>query len=117
MKNILNAECRKALKKHPAPATFRDLWDADQERWRVLNTDQPPVNRLRQTALERIMESLSDTFNLPAAAVPEAPGSTGITLPDKTFLETNEITLKKIYNAWLMHRSADTLADRIINIM
>ena len=83
---------------------------------RVLNTDQPPVNRLRQTVLERIMESLPDTFNLPAASVPEASGSTGMALPDETFLETNEITLKKIYYVWLMHRSADTLADRMTNI-
>ena len=63
------------------------------------------------------MESLPDTFNLPAAAAPEAPGSTGMTLPDETFLETNEITLKKIYYEWLMHRSADTLADRMTNII
>jgi hypothetical protein len=101
----INSDGRKTLKKHSTPVVFRDLWDSEAERWRVQDTDQPLVNAQRRQALESLINSLSNIFNLPAAVIPEIPALAGMILPDDTTLETNELNLKKIYYAWLMHKS------------
>ena len=113
---MLNKELKKAFKKHPTPITFRDLWCADQGVWRVQETDQPCLNELRRLALTRLIAALSDLFYLPAAAAPEVPAMVGMSLPDSTVLETEEINLKQIYYVWLMRKSVPILANRMHNI-
>jgi hypothetical protein len=112
----LNNALKKAFKKHPVPTTFGDLWNAEQGQWRVQETNQPLVNAQRQQALRLLMDSFPETFNLPAIVNPDFLKIAGMNLPNETIIETNEMGLKKIYYAWLMHKSTPIIADRMRDI-
>ena len=71
------------------------------------------MNTIRRRELIRLTRDFPAIFGLPAAVVYVIPDMSGMSLPFNTTWVSKDITLKKVYSLWLLHKSTPLLNNRL----